>query len=288
MSKIYAVKVGINPGIYFTWAECEAQVKGYKGAIYKSFPTKEAAENWLDPNNIKNNITKEDKENKEDIKNKLVNCANILLDNEIISYMDHKEILKNINKKYVEQDYQNSYEIEFEDTCAIYSDGSYNSSNGECGYAAYIIMSSSRKIVCGRFIMENNGRNVEGEVKAIVKALHNINTNKIKNVIIYYDYEGIEKWATRVWKANTIYTKAYANFMSNIMSFLNIKFVHIKSHTGNIGNEVVDKLAKYCCNNSITSADKDLLNTVSNIYGFPKTIPEIDKSTEYDKNGNFI
>lgn len=259
MSKIYAVKVGINPGIYFTWAECEAQVKGYKGAIYKSFPTKEAAENWLDPNNIKNNITKE---NKEDI--------------------------KNIDKKCVEQDSSNSHEIEFEDTCVIYSDGSYNSSNGECGYAAYIIMSSSRKIVCGRFIMENNGRNVEGEVKAIVKALHNINTNKIKNVIIYYDYEGIEKWATRVWEAKTIYTKAYANFMSNIMSFLNITFVHIKSHTGNIGNEVVDKLAKYCCNNNITSADKDLLNTVSNIYGFPKTIPEIDKSTEYDKNGNFI
>ena len=51
MSKIYAVKVGINPGIYFTWADCEAQVKGYKGAIYKSFSSKEDAMAFLSSNN---------------------------------------------------------------------------------------------------------------------------------------------------------------------------------------------------------------------------------------------
>ncbi len=39
----YAVKVGKTPGIYSTWAECEAQVKGYSGAIYKKFSTEEEA-----------------------------------------------------------------------------------------------------------------------------------------------------------------------------------------------------------------------------------------------------
>lgn len=43
MAKIYAVKQGIKPGIYTTWAECEAQVKGYKGAEYKSFNNEEEA-----------------------------------------------------------------------------------------------------------------------------------------------------------------------------------------------------------------------------------------------------
>jgi ribonuclease HI len=39
MTKFYAVKSGRKPGIYRDWIECEKQVKGFRGAIYKSFKT---------------------------------------------------------------------------------------------------------------------------------------------------------------------------------------------------------------------------------------------------------
>lgn len=42
--KWYVVWKGKNPGIYSTWAECEKQVKGFKGAKFKSFPSYEEAE----------------------------------------------------------------------------------------------------------------------------------------------------------------------------------------------------------------------------------------------------
>ena len=45
--KFYAVKVGKIPGIYSTWNECEAQVKGVSGAKYKSFATLKEAEEFL-------------------------------------------------------------------------------------------------------------------------------------------------------------------------------------------------------------------------------------------------
>ena len=45
--KFYAVRVGITPGIYHTWAECEPQIFGVKGAKYKSFPTEAQAEEYL-------------------------------------------------------------------------------------------------------------------------------------------------------------------------------------------------------------------------------------------------
>lgn len=35
--KYYVVWEGLQPGVYSTWAECQAQVKGVKGAMYKSF-----------------------------------------------------------------------------------------------------------------------------------------------------------------------------------------------------------------------------------------------------------
>ena len=37
MGKYYAVKNGRQTGIFESWAECEEQVKGFSGAVYKSF-----------------------------------------------------------------------------------------------------------------------------------------------------------------------------------------------------------------------------------------------------------
>ena len=41
--KYYVVWKGQVPGIYTSWADCEAQVKGYPGAVYKSFSNSEMA-----------------------------------------------------------------------------------------------------------------------------------------------------------------------------------------------------------------------------------------------------
>lgn len=50
----YAVRKGINPGIYLTWPECNREVTGFKGAEYKKFSTKIEAENFI--NRITTNI----------------------------------------------------------------------------------------------------------------------------------------------------------------------------------------------------------------------------------------
>lgn len=42
--KFYVVWKGRTPGVYGSWAECEAQVKGFSGAQFKGFPTQAAAE----------------------------------------------------------------------------------------------------------------------------------------------------------------------------------------------------------------------------------------------------
>lgn len=47
MSKYYAVKSGIRPGVYMSWKECEKQVKGFSGATYKSFSSLKEAERYL-------------------------------------------------------------------------------------------------------------------------------------------------------------------------------------------------------------------------------------------------
>ena len=41
--KYYAVRKGRNPGIYTSWDSCLKEVKGFSGAVYKSFKSKEDA-----------------------------------------------------------------------------------------------------------------------------------------------------------------------------------------------------------------------------------------------------
>lgn len=48
--KYYTVWNGLEPGIYESWKDCEAQVKGYSGALYASFVSREEAEQALHSN----------------------------------------------------------------------------------------------------------------------------------------------------------------------------------------------------------------------------------------------
>ena len=46
-AKFYAVRKGKKPGIYMNWDICKQQTAGFSGAEFKSFPTKEAAEEYI-------------------------------------------------------------------------------------------------------------------------------------------------------------------------------------------------------------------------------------------------
>ena len=53
--KFYAVKVGKKIGIYETWEECQEQVNGFSGAIYKSFSSESEAKDFINNENSKFN-----------------------------------------------------------------------------------------------------------------------------------------------------------------------------------------------------------------------------------------
>ena len=59
---------------------------------------------------------------------------------------------------------------------------------------------------------------------------------------IHYDYQGLESWVTGDWKVKTAFTQDYAQFVQS--SGLIIHWVKVKAHSGESGNEIVDKLAR--------------------------------------------
>lgn len=52
MSSFYAVKKGIEPGIYHSWEECAKQIDGFSGAEYKKFKTEVEATDYMNTKTV--------------------------------------------------------------------------------------------------------------------------------------------------------------------------------------------------------------------------------------------
>ena len=202
--KIYAVRKGKTTGIFYSWDECSASVNGYPGAEYKSFTTKEEANSYLG-NSFAIQIEEEKKAQK-----------NTALDGT-------------------------------ESTLTAYVDGSFDPSIGKYAFGCILLTPE------GEIIRESgNGqdpeslaiRNVAGEMLGAMYAVQWAVNHGYPSLTIYYDYEGIAKWAQGDWKAKNKRTQQYAEFMNGKRSYIQLSFQKVKAHSGDHYNEEVDKLAK--------------------------------------------
>lgn len=168
------------------------------------------------------------------------------------------------------------------DSVFAYIDGSYDDSKKAFSYAG-IIFNNGKRI---EFSDVNDSeelvelRNVAGELFAAMYVMNYAKKNNIKEITIYYDYAGIEMWATNKWKANLKLTQKYSTYSQEIMKDVNIIFSKVKSHSGIEYNEQVDKLTKIALkkfnniNNQIAS-EPNVNDIFSNIKG-SKALPQIN------------
>ena len=125
-------------------------------------------------------------------------------------------------------------------------DGSFDAGTGVYSYAVVIWCDGKETLLAKR--IENAEmaamRNVAGEITGAVRAMKVALAAGVEELVIYHDYEGIEKWCTGAWRTNREGTRAYKAFYDRICDRLKIRFVKIKSHTGDPNNERADRLAK--------------------------------------------
>lgn len=137
--------------------------------------------------------------------------------------------------------------VNYDNRVEAYVDGSYEHSIREYGSGVVILKNNNvEKTYSTKGKKESlvGMRNVAGEIEAAKIAMNYCLDNNIENLILYFDYEGIEKWCTGVWKTNKEGTIEYKKFYDSIKSKLNVKFVKVKAHSGDKYNEEADKLAK--------------------------------------------
>lgn len=134
------------------------------------------------------------------------------------------------------------------ETCSTYAfvDGSFNKATHTYGYGGFLVTDNEKYVLQGA---DNDAematmRNVAGEIKGAEAAVKKAIELGIKELVIYYDYMGIEMWATGAWKRNKAGTIAYHDYIMSVREQIKLTFVKVKGHSGVEGNEEADKLAK--------------------------------------------
>ena len=202
--KIYAVRKGHKTGLFNTWAECQKATAGYSGAEFRGFTEKEEALAFL---NMETTKTVSGDKSKE--------AAGVVEgpENIVIAYVD----------------------------------GSFEKSIGRYAFGCVLLTPDGQEIRESGSGSDPAGvaiRNVAGEMLGAMNAVKWAQENGYPAVEIRYDYEGVEKWVTGVWRAKTPLTSKYAVHMQEAGKKIQISFCKVAAHTGNHYNEEADQLAK--------------------------------------------
>lgn len=139
-----------------------------------------------------------------------------------------------------------------------YVDGSFSPELGKYAFGLVLIHPNGQieeKCGSGDNPEAVKQRNVSGEMIASMLSVKWATVNKYSDLDIYYDYSGIECWATGAWKAKNELTQKYRDFMQKAMARLNVRFFKVEAHTNVKYNEMADKLAKKGLNRPVGLPD---------------------------------
>ena len=128
----------------------------------------------------------------------------------------------------------------------LYVDGAYRDKRASW---AFIAMDCDTQIYsnCGKLTeAQSLHHNISGEVSAVIHALQWAVKEGYKTANITYDYEGLKLWITGEWKAKNKLTQRYVELINNFDIIVSWHWV--KGHTGNVGNESVDRIATMVLN----------------------------------------
>lgn len=220
--KFYVVKKGRTPGIYTTWAECLAQVDKFSGAVYKSYKSREEAEEAFGANLSS--------------KPSAPSQTTVRKKKSAVAQRDSVSVLTD--------------EIRF----AIYCDGACSGNPGRSG-SGLAIYEEGKKPVLFYGAADEIGTNNTAELKALLRALELAAETLHKPVAILsdskYSIECVVNWAYG-WKAkgwtkkggdikNLDLIKAAHALYDAIKDKVIIS--HVRGHAGVEGNELADRMA---------------------------------------------
>ena len=155
---------------------------------------------------------------------------------------------KAFSSKEDAQNYLNDVEVLRTDfkTPTAYVDGSFDAKTGRYSFGCVLILDGKEYRFKQAYENDETSsmQNVAGEIKGAGFIILYCKNRGIKELTVYHDYMGISEWYNGTWKANSIGAKKYQDFANEVKKDIDVKFVHVKGHSNDKYNDLVDLLAK--------------------------------------------
>ena len=270
MKFYYAVQKGRHPGVYENWSDCQREVTGAAGAVFKKFKTRAEAEAFVKGDGYgTGSATGADASSGSSAASRMSGSEKTQLSARTHRGTDSRRsaipssaggakaasrrtavaprgpLFHSVSDVTQADVLQELSAVETE--ALAYVDGSFNLSTGVYGYGGVLLCrdGSIRPLQgYGRDETLRTMRNVAGEIHGSMAAIQAAADAGIASITIFYDYMGIEMWANGQWKTNKEGTRAYKAFIEAIRPRIEICFQKVAAHTGVRFNELVDQLAK--------------------------------------------
>lgn len=227
--KYYAVRRGRHPGIYRSWGECQKEVSGFSGAQYKSFLSKNEANEWLK-----------------------------------LPTQPHQKNTTNSQQLQLALNDLDQTITTRGDVISLYTDGGSRNHGNRLGQH----VRKNDKAAWAFLVVDEEGdhtgtggeygcTNNRMEITALIQALryliaHQQNTESIIATLdSHYVLDPITKgwlygWQRRGWKTSTGTAVANQELWQEVLSllpqFTDLHFKWTKGHAANRGNVIVDEL----------------------------------------------
>lgn len=134
------------------------------------------------------------------------------------------------------------------DCLHIYVDGSYNITTEKYAYALVAVKNNIVEYIENGKSEDNSNksiRQIAGELEATVRGVEYALRENEKKVVIFHDYAGIAHHATGFWERKEQSSINYYNKMRSFMDKgIEVIFVKVDSHTGDLYNEIADEKCK--------------------------------------------
>lgn len=135
------------------------------------------------------------------------------------------------------------------DGIEAYVDGSFNIASDKFSYGV-VILKGNTIVHAENGVAEDDSkkklRQVAGELMGAERSLEYACEAEEKNIKIYHDYVGVRNHVTGEWQRKEASSQLYYDKMNRLIkdNDINLEFVKVDSHTGDLYNEIVDELAK--------------------------------------------
>ncbi len=241
--KYYVVKRGKQPGVYYNWPDCQKQVQGFAGAVFKGFVTRQEAEAWYGKP-----VKEAPKQAQQAAK-----VTGISLNDAEKNYPAHVQPMDDriLNYDGIQMT------LHLPETLTIFTDGScLVNPNGPGGFAAVFLSEDGNTELLRVTGGEPSSTNNRMELRAAYEALKVLNDGQPRDIVFHTDSKylqrafmnhWIDKWKRNGWKTaqgTSVLNKDLWMGLISLMSQHHITFEWVKGHVGTKYNELCDRLAK--------------------------------------------